>query len=156
MRMIVTPMAAPLHDAGGWHAAGTRKRDVGRGMIIVLACAAACWWLRPKKCHESETDLGGLVPDWPAAVAARDCYSGPWSRRTTSTILLLANTGDPVTAYQDSIAMSRPPCRVARARAAGTARLTRRRQGQGGQMPSSVRCWPAARATGRVNRFRRR
>jgi pimeloyl-ACP methyl ester carboxylesterase len=42
---------------------------------------------------------------WPAA-AAQDRYTGPWNRPTASTILLLANTGDPVTAYQDSVAMS--------------------------------------------------
>jgi pimeloyl-ACP methyl ester carboxylesterase len=42
---------------------------------------------------------------WPAA-AAQDRYTGPWNRRTASTILLLANTGDPITAYQDSVAMS--------------------------------------------------
>ena len=42
---------------------------------------------------------------WPAA-AARDRYTGPWNRPTASTILLLANTGDPITAYQDSVAMS--------------------------------------------------
>jgi pimeloyl-ACP methyl ester carboxylesterase len=43
--------------------------------------------------------------DWPAA-AAQDRYTGPWNRPTASTILLLANTGDPITAYQDSVAMS--------------------------------------------------
>jgi pimeloyl-ACP methyl ester carboxylesterase len=42
---------------------------------------------------------------WPAA-AAQDRYAGPWNRPTASAILLLANTGDPVTAYQDSVAMS--------------------------------------------------
>jgi len=49
------------------------------------------------------TTLG--CADWPAA-AAQDRYTGPWNRPTASTILLLANTGDPVTAYQDSVAMS--------------------------------------------------
>jgi pimeloyl-ACP methyl ester carboxylesterase len=43
--------------------------------------------------------------DWPAA-AAQDRYAGPWNRPTASTILLLGNTGDPITAYQDSVAMS--------------------------------------------------
>jgi pimeloyl-ACP methyl ester carboxylesterase len=43
---------------------------------------------------------------WPAA-AAQDRYTGPWDRPTASTILLIANTGDPTTAYQDSVAMSR-------------------------------------------------
>jgi pimeloyl-ACP methyl ester carboxylesterase len=43
---------------------------------------------------------------WPAA-AAQDRYTGPWNRPTASTILLIGNTGDPVTAYPDSLAMSR-------------------------------------------------
>jgi TAP-like protein len=43
--------------------------------------------------------------DWSAA-AAQDRYSGPWNRPTASTILVIGNTGDPWTAYQDSVAMS--------------------------------------------------
>ena len=43
---------------------------------------------------------------WPAA-AAQDRYTGPWNRPTASTILVIGNTGDPLTAYQDSVAMSR-------------------------------------------------
>ena len=43
--------------------------------------------------------------DWPAA-AAQDRYTGPWNRPTASTILLIGITGDPITAYQDSVAMS--------------------------------------------------
>lgn len=42
---------------------------------------------------------------WPAA-AGEDRYSGPWNRVTKNTILLFANTGDPVTSYQSSIALS--------------------------------------------------
>ena len=49
--------------------------------------------------------------DWPAT-AAQDRYTGPWNRPTASTILLLANTGDPDTAYQDSVAMSRDLARA--------------------------------------------
>jgi pimeloyl-ACP methyl ester carboxylesterase len=58
---------------------------------------------------------GGYGPDyvwnseecaaWPAA-AAQDRYSGPWNRRTAGTLLLLGNTGDPNTPYQDSVALS--------------------------------------------------
>ncbi len=55
------------------------------------------------------TTLG--CADWPAA-AAQDRYTGPWNRPTATTILLLANTGDPVTAYQDSVAMSRDLARA--------------------------------------------
>jgi pimeloyl-ACP methyl ester carboxylesterase len=49
--------------------------------------------------------------DWPAA-AAQDRYSGPWNRPTASTILVLGNTGDPIAAYQDSVAMSRDLARA--------------------------------------------
>jgi pimeloyl-ACP methyl ester carboxylesterase len=42
---------------------------------------------------------------WPAA-AAQDRYTGPWNRPTASTILVIGNTGDPTTGYQDSVAMS--------------------------------------------------
>jgi pimeloyl-ACP methyl ester carboxylesterase len=41
-----------------------------------------------------------------SATAAQDRYTGPWNRPTASTLLLLANTGDPITAHQDSVAMS--------------------------------------------------
>jgi pimeloyl-ACP methyl ester carboxylesterase len=43
---------------------------------------------------------------WPMA-AAQDRYAGPWNRPTASTILVLGNTGDPITPYQSSVAMSR-------------------------------------------------
>lgn len=42
---------------------------------------------------------------WPAAAGA-DRYSGPWNRVTKNTILLFGNTGDPVTSYQSSVALS--------------------------------------------------
>ena len=44
--------------------------------------------------------------DWPPA-AAQDRYSGPWNRPTATTILVLGNTGDSNTPYQNSVAMSR-------------------------------------------------
>jgi pimeloyl-ACP methyl ester carboxylesterase len=43
---------------------------------------------------------------WPRA-AGQDRYAGPWNRRTASPILVIGNTGDPVTAYQNSVAMAR-------------------------------------------------
>jgi hypothetical protein len=43
---------------------------------------------------------------WPAA-ADQDRYAGPWNRPTASTILVMGNTGDPITPYQSSVAMSR-------------------------------------------------
>jgi pimeloyl-ACP methyl ester carboxylesterase len=40
---------------------------------------------------------------WPATA---DPYHGPWNRRTANPILVIGNTFDPATPYQDSIAMS--------------------------------------------------
>jgi pimeloyl-ACP methyl ester carboxylesterase len=42
---------------------------------------------------------------WPAA-AGQDRYTGPWNRWTAGTILVIGNTGDPVTPYQGSVAMA--------------------------------------------------
>ena len=47
-----------------------------------------------------------VCAEWPSA-AAQDRYSGPWNRPTATTILVLGNTGDPNTPYQNSVAMSR-------------------------------------------------
>jgi pimeloyl-ACP methyl ester carboxylesterase len=64
---------------------------------------------------------GGYGPDytwnseqcarWPAG-AAQDRYTGPWNRHTAGTILLLGNTGDPDTPYQDSVALARELARA--------------------------------------------
>src|SRR5215475_5053976 len=43
---------------------------------------------------------------WPR-IGGQDRYAGPWNRRTASTILVIGNTGDPTTAYQNSVAMAR-------------------------------------------------
>jgi pimeloyl-ACP methyl ester carboxylesterase len=43
--------------------------------------------------------------NWPTA--APDQYTGPWNRRTASTILVMSLTGDPVTPYQNGVAMTR-------------------------------------------------
>lgn len=43
---------------------------------------------------------------WPQA-ASQDRYDGPWNVPTASTILVIGNTGDPLTPYQSSVAMSR-------------------------------------------------
>jgi pimeloyl-ACP methyl ester carboxylesterase len=42
---------------------------------------------------------------WPQA-AGQDRYTGPWNRRTASTILVVGLTGDPATPYADSVAMA--------------------------------------------------
>jgi pimeloyl-ACP methyl ester carboxylesterase len=43
---------------------------------------------------------------WPAAVSPGR-YAGPWNRPTAGPILVIGNTGDPITPYQDAVAMSR-------------------------------------------------
>jgi pimeloyl-ACP methyl ester carboxylesterase len=43
---------------------------------------------------------------WPTATE-QDRYTGPWNRPTSATILVIGNTGDPVTPYQGSVAMAR-------------------------------------------------
>jgi pimeloyl-ACP methyl ester carboxylesterase len=48
---------------------------------------------------------------WPAAVSP-DRYAGPWDRPTARPILVVGNTGDPVTPYQDAVAMSRELARA--------------------------------------------
>ena len=60
----------------------------------------------PEKAWMSEA-----CADWPAA-AAQDRYAGPWNRPTATTILVLGNTGDPLTPYQGSVAMSRDLARA--------------------------------------------
>lgn len=42
---------------------------------------------------------------WPATAVER--YSGPWNRRTAHTILVIGNTYDPATPYENSVAMVR-------------------------------------------------
>jgi hypothetical protein len=42
---------------------------------------------------------------WP--VLARDRYTGPWNRPTAAPVLVVGNTVDPATPYQDAVAMSR-------------------------------------------------
>ena len=48
---------------------------------------------------------------WPAG-AGQDRYTGPWNRPTAGTILVIGNTGDPVTPYQGSVAMARDLARA--------------------------------------------
>lgn len=56
----------------------------------------------------------GMLQTWEAAEPCaqwpgngiKDRYTGPWNRPTASPILVLGNTGDPATAYQDSVAMA--------------------------------------------------
>jgi pimeloyl-ACP methyl ester carboxylesterase len=48
---------------------------------------------------------------WPAATE-QDSYTGPWNRWTAGTILVIGNTGDPVTPYQGSVAMARDLARA--------------------------------------------
>jgi hypothetical protein len=42
---------------------------------------------------------------WPAGVS-HDRYTGPWNHPTASPILVIGNTGDPITPYHSAVAMS--------------------------------------------------
>ena len=42
----------------------------------------------------------------------QDRYTGPWDRPTPGAILVIGNTGDPVTPYQGSVAMARDLARA--------------------------------------------
>jgi pimeloyl-ACP methyl ester carboxylesterase len=44
--------------------------------------------------------------EWPAG-AGKDRYTGPWNHPTASPILVIGNTGDPVTPFHDAVALSR-------------------------------------------------
>jgi pimeloyl-ACP methyl ester carboxylesterase len=48
---------------------------------------------------------------WPAA-ASHDRYTGPWNHPTAHPILVIGNTGDPVTPYRGAVAMSRDLARA--------------------------------------------
>ena len=47
-----------------------------------------------------------ICAHWPTGVS-QDRYTGPWNHETANPILVLGNTGDPVTPYQSSVSMSR-------------------------------------------------
>jgi pimeloyl-ACP methyl ester carboxylesterase len=51
------------------------------------------------------TWLTELCAGWPGS--SQDRYSGPWNATTAHSVLVIGNTSDPATPYQDSVAMSR-------------------------------------------------
>ncbi|MFF7993397.1 alpha/beta hydrolase [Kitasatospora xanthocidica] len=79
--------------------------------------AAADW---PALAEHARTRSGETGPyfawadercaDWPAR--DRDRYDGPWDRRTSAPILVVANTGDPAMPYEGSRAMARSLARA--------------------------------------------
>src|SRR6185437_8792356 len=48
---------------------------------------------------------------WPSD-ASQDRYTGPWNHPTASPVLVIGNTGDPITPYSGSVAMSRDLARA--------------------------------------------
>jgi pimeloyl-ACP methyl ester carboxylesterase len=48
---------------------------------------------------------------WPADVI-QDRYTGPWNHPTASPVLVIGNTGDPITPYHSAVAMSRDLARA--------------------------------------------
>jgi pimeloyl-ACP methyl ester carboxylesterase len=85
---------------------GPNPRDPGVYPALARLAYARSGAFGPEFTWESEECAA-----WPAA-AAQDRYSGPWNRRTASTILLFGNTGDPATSYQSSVALSRELARA--------------------------------------------
>jgi pimeloyl-ACP methyl ester carboxylesterase len=81
-------------------------RDLGAYAAAAKLAYARSGPLGPPNAWSGEECAG-----WPQA-ASQDRYTGPWNRPTASTILVLGNTGDPTTPYQDSVAMSRELARA--------------------------------------------
>jgi pimeloyl-ACP methyl ester carboxylesterase len=112
--------AVPSRGARAASPATAQSYYTGEEQNLAILCADSPN-PRDPAAYAAAAELGTFAPhysfntegcaDWPAA-AAQDRYAGPWNRPTASTILLLANTGDPVTAYQDSVAMSRDLARA--------------------------------------------
>jgi pimeloyl-ACP methyl ester carboxylesterase len=102
-----SPSSAPSSSGPGYYAGPEQQLAIqcadspGPRGLAAYATAAAAGTFAPI----AAWDIFGCA-DWPAA-AAQDRYTGPWNRPTASTILVVGNTGDPWTPYQDSVAMSR-------------------------------------------------
>ncbi len=58
-----------------------------------------------------EVWVEAMCGGWPRHTD-RDQYDGPWNRPTADQILVIGNTGDPVTAYPNSVAMARDLARA--------------------------------------------
>lgn len=108
-----TPSPSPTSGSGPGYYTGAEQQ-------LAIQCADS---LNPRDpaAYTAAAATGTFAPiaawnlfgcaDWPAA-AAQDRYRGPWNRPTASTILVVGNTGDPWTAYQGSVAMSRDLARA--------------------------------------------
>jgi len=83
-----------------------QPRDPG-----AYAAAARMAYIRSGPLGPPSAWPGEECAAWPKA-ASQDRYTGPWNRPSARTILLLGNTGDPTTPYQDSVAMSRELARA--------------------------------------------
>jgi pimeloyl-ACP methyl ester carboxylesterase len=78
---------ADPHDPGAYEAAARLGKARSGGIGLGLA-----WQEEP-------------CAAWPAG-ASDDRYTGPWNHPTASPILVIGNTGDPITPYRSAVAMS--------------------------------------------------
>lgn len=109
---------AALARASSFSARGG-KRYSGPEQTLAIECSespnprsAAAFRRLAREAFERARDIGrawlwGDEPcaSWPAV--AVDRYAGPWNRRTSSPVLVIGNTSDPATPYQNALAMSR-------------------------------------------------
>lgn len=119
MGVTTTPLKVRQAQAhGGRGTAGTRFYTGGeQGVAVVCgdshdsrrpadyAAAARLGYARAGGFGPANAWSEEVCADWPAD-AGQDSYTGPWNRPTPDTILVIGNTGDPVTPYQNSVAMS--------------------------------------------------
>jgi pimeloyl-ACP methyl ester carboxylesterase len=127
------PAAGPVPAADGAAAPGTANHAAtapaaayaGPEQALAQECADTAG-PRGARAYEAAARLGaarsggiglGLAwqeepcAAWPAS-ASKDRYTGPWNRPTASPILVIGNTGDPVTPYRSAVAMSRDLARA--------------------------------------------
>jgi len=122
------PAAGPVPAADGAAAPGTANHAAtapaaayaGPEQALAQECADTAG-PRGARAYEAAARSGGIglglawqaepCAAWPAS-ASKDRYTGPWNRPTASPILVIGNTGDPVTPYRSAVAMSRDLARA--------------------------------------------
>jgi pimeloyl-ACP methyl ester carboxylesterase len=112
------PAAPSSHSAGTGPAAGAAGPYEGLEQTFAVLCSDTAdprnigGYLAAARAGSRYGGFGELAAweeapcaYWPAGTE-QDRYTGPWNRPTAGTILVIGNTGDPVTPYQGSVAMA--------------------------------------------------
>jgi pimeloyl-ACP methyl ester carboxylesterase len=102
--LAVPAAAAPLYN-GPEQQAGVLCSDSPNPPAAAFPALARLAGARSGAVGQFWTWLTELCPAWPGS--SQDRYSGPWDKKTAHPILVIGNTGDPATPYQDAVAMSR-------------------------------------------------